>query len=287
MFEPYMAGAWIVGGIVALMAGTVGFFVVLRGSTFEAHTVPLGAFPGAAAATLLGIDRSVGLLAFSLAAVAGIALLSRRDDSQVATALSLVVLLGLGALLLSLTTAYAPAVNALLFGELLGIGADDVGPAAVLGVVSVAATSFLFRPLLLLTVSPELGAARGLRPRLLHLLFLGNVALAAAAALPLVGALLVFALMVGPASAARALTNRPLPAMAMSAALALGMVWLAIALSFLSNWPVGFFVGTGGAVCYGAGRLARASATRGGASGFPAGHSRDPSDGGTASVACR
>ena len=253
-----MVNTWIVGTIVALVASTVGFFVVLRGSTFEAHTVPLGAFPGAAAAALLGINQYVGLVVFSLGAVACITGLARRDDRQVATALALVMLLGLGALFLSLTTEYSPAVYALLFGELLGVGEDEILPVAILGTVSVATTVALFRPLLLDTISSELAEAHGIRTRTLHLVFLGNVALAAAAALPVVGALLVFTLMVGPASAARAFTDRPLPAMILSAAFALLVVWTAISLSFASDWPIGFFVGAFGALSYAVGRIVRA-----------------------------
>jgi zinc/manganese transport system permease protein len=89
----------------------------------------------------------------------------------------------------------------------------------------------------------------------MEVLFLGVVALATAMALPVVGALLVFSLMVGPASAARALTDRPLRAMLLSAVLAVVTVWASIALSFLLNWPIGFFVGGLSAVAYGAGRI--------------------------------
>ena len=277
MFAPYLMNAWITATIVALMAGTIGFFVVLRGNTFEAHTLPLGAFPGAAAATLLGLDPLIGLLAFSLAAVGGIALLARRDDRQVATALALVLLLGLGALLLSLTRAYAPAVFALLFGELLGVGAGTILPMALIGALSIGTTLALFRPLLLDTLAPELAAgatAVGGR-RLLRALFLLDLAVVAAAALPVVGALLVFTLMVGPPAAARALTNRPLVAMTLSAALALATVWLSLALSFWTDWPIGFFVGMLGVVCYAAGRVAKTARAvppaSGGAPGAAAG----------------
>ncbi len=253
-----MVNTWIVATIVALVAGSVGFFVVVRGNTFEAHTLPLSAFPGAAAATLLGIDQFVGLLVFALGAVAGIVALARRDGRQVATALSLVMLLGFGAFFLSRTTEYSQAVYALLFGELLGVGSGEILPVALIGATSVALTLALFRPLLLDTVSPDLAAAHGIRGGRLHVVFLVNVALAAAAALPVVGALLVFSLTVGPASAARALTDRPLPAMLLSALLAVVFVWTAIALSFATDCPVGFFVGVLGALAYASGRWARA-----------------------------
>ena len=91
--------------------------------------------------------------------------------------------------------------------------------------MSIALIVMLFRPLLLSSVSPELGEARGVSARGMEVLFLGIVALATAMALPVVGALLVFSLMVGPAAAARALTDRPLVAMLLSAALSVVTVW--------------------------------------------------------------
>lgn len=254
MFDDFMINTWIAASLVGAVAGVVGFFVVLRGASFAAHALPLSAFPGAAAANLMGVNPLVGLLLFSGLGVAGISQLARRGRRDLATALSLVMLLGLGALFLSRTTEYFQAVYALLFGEVLGVSNADLAPVAVLSVVSVALVIILFRPLLLSSVFPELGETRGVSARLMEVLFLSVVALATTMALPVVGALLVFSLMVGPASAARALTDRPLPALFLSAGLALVTVWAAIALSLVSDWPIGFFVGSLSAVAYGAGR---------------------------------
>lgn len=262
MFDDFMINTWIAASLVAAVAGVVGFFVVLRGASFAAHALPLSAFPGAAAANLMGVNPLAGLLLFSGLGVAGISQLAGRGRRDVATALSLVMLLGLGALFLSRTTAYFQAVYALLFGEVLGVSNADLTPVAVLSVVCVGLVVTMFRPLLLSSVSPELGEARGVSAQLMEVLFLGVVALATAMALPVVGALLVFSLMVGPASAARALTGRPLPAMWLSAGLALVTVWVAIALSFVSDWPVGFFVGGLSAVAYAAGRISSVAQPR-------------------------
>jgi zinc/manganese transport system permease protein len=254
MFEDFMINTWIAATLVAVVAGIVGFFVVIRGASFAAHALPLSAFPGAAAADLMGVNPLVGLLVFSGLGVAAISQLARRPRRDLATAMSLVMLLGLGALFLSRTTEYFQAVYALLFGEVLGVSSAEIGPVALLGVVSVALIVILFRPLLLSSVSPELGEARGVSARLMEVLFLSTVALATAVALPVVGALLVFSLMVGPASAARALTRRPLLAMLLSAAISVVTVWAAIALSFVSEWPIGFFVGGLSAIAFGTGR---------------------------------
>ncbi len=262
MFAGFMLHTWLVATVVALVAGVVGLFVVVRGSAFAAHALPLGAFPGAAAATLLRLPPGVGLAAFALLGVAGIARLGRRGARDVATALTLVTLLGLGALCLSLTSEYSAAIYALLFGQVLGISARDVVVTFALGAVALAAAALLYRPLLLSSVSPDLAAAQGIAQGRMDLWFLGLLALATVMTLPVVGALLVFSLLVGPPAAARAVAGRPLAATFLSAGIALAIAWAAIALAYVSNWPVGFFVGTLCAAAYAAGRGAAAWRSR-------------------------
>jgi zinc/manganese transport system permease protein len=71
---------------------------------------------------------------------------------------------------------------------------------------------------------------------------------------PVVGTLLIFSLMIGAPAAARSFTDRPLVAMALSVAIALMMVWSAIALSYTTDYPIGFFVGSLSAGAYALGR---------------------------------
>jgi zinc/manganese transport system permease protein len=254
MFSGFMVNTWTVATIVAVVAGVVGFFVVLRGSAFVADALPTGAFAGAAGASLIGVNTLVGLGVFSLAGALGIGWLGRRGRHDVATALTLVLMLGLGALFLSFSVEYAPEIYSLLFGEVLGISVNEVAPVAALGAVCVVAIMVMFRPLMLASVMPELGEARGVRSYRIEMYFLVVIALATSMALPVVGALLIFSLMIGPPAAARSVTDDPYLAMALSVVIAMGTVWAAIAASYASNWPVGFFVGMIGAFCYGAGR---------------------------------
>jgi zinc/manganese transport system permease protein len=254
MFSGFMASTWEVASIVAVVAGVVGFFVVLRGAAFVADAVPQGAFTGAAAASLLGVSTLIGLAVASLAGALGISWLGRRGRRDVATALVLVVMLGLGALFLSFSSEYAPEIYSLLFGEVLGVSATEIAPVAILGGLSVLAILILFRPLLLSSVMPELAEARGVRAARMELVFLIVLALATSMTLPVTGALLIFSLMIGPPAAARSVTSRPGPAMLLSVLIALVVVWLSIAAAYQTNWPVGFFVGTLGAVCYAVGR---------------------------------
>src|SRR6185312_6729392 len=250
MLSGFMVNAWIVAGIVAVVAGAVGFFVVLRGSAFAADALPTGAFAGAAGASLIGVNTLAGLGVFSVLGALGIGWLSRRSRHDVATALTLVMMLGLGALFLSFSSQYAPEIYSLLFGEVLGISSNEIVPVAVLGAVTVAALIVLYRPLLLTAVMPALGEARGVRAARVETLFLVVLALATSMALPVVGALLIFSLMIGPPAAARSFTDRPAIAIGLSVLMALGTVWAAIAASYQTNWPVGFFVGTLSAVWY-------------------------------------
>jgi zinc/manganese transport system permease protein len=249
-----MVNAWEVASIVAVVAGIVGFFTVLRGSAFAAHAIPNGSFAGAAGASLIGVSTLLGLGVFSLAGALGIGVLGRRGRHDVATALALVMMLGLGALFLSFSEEYAPAVYSLLFGEVLGISANEVAPTAILGALCVLAIAVSYRPLMLSSILPEVGEARGVSSSRMEMLFLIVLALSTAMTVPVVGTLLIFSLMIGAPAAARSFTDRPLVAMALSVAFALLIVWFAIAASYETNYPVGFFVGVLSASAYALGR---------------------------------
>jgi zinc/manganese transport system permease protein len=258
MFSSFMVNAWLIGSIVAVVAGVVGFFVVMRGSAFAAHAIPNGAFAGAAGANLLGINPLVGLGVFSLAAALGIAKLSRRGRADAVTALALVMMLALGAAFLSQSTEYEPAIFSLLFGEILGVSTGQLWPVIVLGMVCVVAVGVLYRPLLLTSIAPEIAAARGLRPARLEVIFLIILACATTMTVPVVGALLIFTLMIGPPAAARCFCDRALVAMGLSVLIALLTIWGALACAYTTNWPVGFYVGSYSAAWFVLGRLFQA-----------------------------
>ncbi len=254
MFAPFMITAWEASAVVAVLAGVVGFFTVLRGAAFAAHSLPNGAFAGAAGASLIGANELVGLGVFAVAGAVTIATLGRRARNDVATALTIVIMLGLGDLFLSRTTEYAQEIYALLFGEVLGVSSTELVPTLGIAVVCLVAVAVLYRPLLLTSVAPEVAEARGIRRGRMDLYFLLVLALATTAAVPVVGSLLIFSLLIGPPAAAGAMTKRPMVAMGLSVVIALATVWSSIALSYALNLPVGFFVGTLSAFVYAGGR---------------------------------
>jgi zinc/manganese transport system permease protein len=255
VFSGFMLNAWAVATIVAVVAGMVGFFVVMRGSAFVAHAVPNGSFAGAAGASLIGVSTIVGLGVFAVLGALGIGLLGRRARHDVATALALVVMLGLGALFLSISVEYAPEIYSLLFGEVLGISSQEIGPTLGLAAVCVAAIGVLYRPLMVSSVVPEVGEARGVSRLGMELCFLLVVALATTMTVPVVGTLLIFSLMIGAPAAARSFASSPGRALGLSVGIALVTVWASIAASYTTDYPVGFFVGGLSAVAYAAGRL--------------------------------
>ena len=134
------------------------------------------------------------------------------------------------------------------------MSSGELLPTAGIGLVCIAVVVVLYRRLLLSSVMPDVAEARGIRGPRMDLAFLVVLALATTMAVPVVGSLLIFSLIIGPPAAARSFTSNPLKAMALSVGLALATVWAAIALSFASNLPIGFFVGAISAFSYGAGR---------------------------------
>ena len=254
MFSDFLINTWIAASVVAIVAGLVGFFVVLRGSSFLAHALPHGAFAGAAGAALLGLDPILGMGVFAVGGALTVSTLGRRGRNDVVIALALVVMLASGALFLSLGNQYSAEVFALLFGQILGVSSAELLPILVLGAVCVVAVVVAYRPLLLASVLPEQAAARGINAFGMSVFFAVLVALATTMSVPVVGALLMFSLLVGPPAAARLFTADPLRAIPLSIGFALVVVWASIAAAYLSSLPVGFYVTLGSAVLYGAGR---------------------------------
>jgi zinc/manganese transport system permease protein len=251
----FMQNAWVAGTAVAIVGGVVGFFVVLRGATFVAHAVPRASFAGAAGAALVGQSSALGLGTFAVLSALGIASISRERRHGVATALILAAALGLGDLFLTIGHVYAPAVFALLFGQIVGISTPDVHAVLIVSAITVVLFAATFRPLLLQTVSPHVAEARGFWTRGLEVWFLLLVSGAAAAMVPVVGALLAFSLMVGPAATGSIIGKSPLKALGWSIVFGVLSLWLSVWLAYLTFWPIGFFVSGFCLLFYAAARL--------------------------------
>jgi zinc/manganese transport system permease protein len=239
----FMQNAFAASGIVAVVAGVVGFFLVLRGQTFAGHALSHVGFAGATGAVLIGIPPLAGMIVFTIAAGLGMGVLGERIKARdVAVGILLSLSLGLGLLFLHFYTAYATQVTALLFGNILGVDGRTAWYLFALGLVSLLALAAISRPLLFASLQPELAEAKGVSLSFVSLLFLAIVALTVAECAQIVGILLVFTLMVGPAATAGRLTTRLGSGVALAALLALGQAWIGIALAYYTDWPPSFWI---------------------------------------------
>ncbi len=272
----FMRNAFVAGGLVAVMSGLVGFFLVLRGQTFAGHALSHVGFTGATGAVLLGISPFWGLVIVTVAAGIGMGLLGERlAGRDVAIGMVLATSLGLGLLFLHFFTAYASQATALLFGNVFGVDRATVWGLAGLCLLAAVGLAIIARPLLFATLQPELAEARGVSLRLVSVLFLALVALCTAGCAQIVGVLLVFTLMVGPAAAAQRLTIQLGTGILLAVVLALGEAWGGITLAWLTDWPASFWITALSALVYGLSCLSGGHKFVPGSSNEPLAASRD------------
>lgn len=247
----FMTNAFAAAGMVAVVSGLVGYFLVMRGQTFAGHALSHIGFAGATGAGLIGLAPLWGLVGFTLAAGVAMGLLSERiSNRDVAIGVVLALALGFGLLFLHYYTSFATQATALLFGNVLAVDRAMIATLAALGVVTLGALAAIMRPLIFATLQPELAEAKGVPMRLVSTAFLAIVALAVSACAQIVGVLMVFTLMVGPAAAAQRLTAGLWSGLALAAALALGEAWIGIVLAYQTDWPVSFCIALLSAAVY-------------------------------------
>jgi zinc/manganese transport system permease protein len=239
----FMQHAFEAGTIVAIIAGIVGYFVVLRRSSFAAHALSHIGFAGAAGAVLFGVDPIIGLLLFTSGGGITIGLLGRRAasrDIQIGTVLAF--MLGLGVLFISLYSGYATEAYSILFGEILGISSSDVVVTLIASLAILLLTAAVYRPLLFASLDEDVAEAKGLPTLLLGVIFMLLVAVATSISVQVVGVLLIFALMVTPAAIAQRLSKQPRNAIIISVFIALMATWIGLFVSFYEPYPVSFFI---------------------------------------------
>lgn len=246
---PFMVNAFRAGTIVAVTAALVGWFMVLRRQTFAGHTLSVAAFPGAAGATLAGIDPAVGYFGACLLAALFIARRGRRagagsGEESAAIGVAQAFLLACGLLFVARYHGFLNGLNALLFGTFLGITTDQVTALAVAAVVTLAALAAVGRRLLYASIDPAVAAARAVPVGLLGTGFLLLLGIAAAQASQITGAMLVFALLVLPAATAQRLTTRPAAGPVLAVTLALAATWTGLTVAYYTPYPVGFCIAT-------------------------------------------
>ena len=244
----FMRHAVVAGGAIAVAAGLVGYFVVLRNQVFASDALGHVAFTGGLGGLLAGFPLINAVFVSTIGGALAIGSLggrARGRDVAIGTVFAWV--LGLGVLFLSLyTTARSGASGivgvTVLFGSILSLEASQATIATIAALATAVTLLAISRPLLFASVDPDVATARGVPTRLVTAMFLVLVGATVAEAVQAVGALLIFALLVTPAAVAQNMTARPFAALAVSAGSALAFVWLGLGLAFYIPYPAGFFI---------------------------------------------
>lgn len=247
LFEPGLFSsapvrtALVIGAVVAVVSAVVGVFTVLRGQSFAGHSLADVSTAGGSGSLLLGFSPLTGFLWGGILGALAMDLIGvqRVRGRDVATGIVLGAATGLAALFLYLDTttqAITGATQQILFGSIFTVDTSTVPVVAVCGLLALGLIAFIFRPLLLSSLSPEAAAARGVRLRLVGSLFM--VALAAAVALSAlaIGAVLSTALLIGPAASALRLTRRFGWSIGVAAVLGVATTWLGIVFTYDSYY---------------------------------------------------
>ena len=254
----FMQNAFAAALLVAIVSGATGYFLVLRGQSFAGHALGHVGFAGATGAILVGASPFWGLILVTTLGGALMGFLGERlAERDVAIGMVLSLALGLGLLFLNFFTGTSVRATSLLFGNVLGVDAPTVWRMAGAAVLTLAALAFLSRPLLFASMRPELAEAQGVDLRLVSVAFLGLVGVAVAEAVQVVGVLLVFTLMVGPAATAQRLTPQFATGLAVSVALAAVQAASGVALAYLTDWPTSFWISMLGILFYALAMLKR------------------------------
>jgi len=238
LFVPFELGFQqraLIGGILAaLMASTVGTWLVLRGMSFFGDAFVHGIVPGIAAAVVFDVNPLLGAAVAALVMVLAIELVQRRTTLAEDTSIGLlfVGMLALGVVIISQLDSYSGSLTTILFGDALGVSwASIVGQLVVLAIVVVASV-VLYRPLMALSLNRDKAELLGMRPHFAHAALLVLIALAVIGSYQSVGTLLVFGLLVGPPATASLLSRTVRQMIVIAAVIGVVSVWAGLMISY-------------------------------------------------------
>ena len=248
---PFIQNAFLAGSLISVVAAIVGYFLLTRGLTFAGHALSEIGFTGAAGALVLGIDPVWGLFAFTVIGGIGIAVLGKQlRERDLTIGIIMTFMLGIGAFFISLYNGYAQRAYSILFGTILGISTIDVFITLIFSVGTLIVLTIIFRPLLFSSFDPEVAEAKGVPVSLLAIIFLILVAITVSISVQVVGVLLIFTLLVGPAATAARLTHVPIKAIGLAIIMGLFYTWFGIFMAINGTVPVSFYIASISFVVY-------------------------------------
>ena len=211
MFDDFLFRALLAGTGLALVTGPAGCFIVWRRLAYFGETIAHSALLGVALAVIIDFDLTVGIFATASVIVLAMFYLERRDTLPTDTLLGLLAHggLALGLVILSFFPDMRVDLQALLFGDILAVSRVDLAVIWIGGALALGVLCLIWRPLLAATVSPDLARVAGMNPERARLIFGIFLAGVIAAAIKVVGVLLIVALLVIPAATARRFATSP------------------------------------------------------------------------------
>jgi manganese/iron transport system permease protein/iron/zinc/copper transport system permease protein len=213
LFEPYGFQFFQHGIIVATIAGALcgllGVFVVLRGMSYIGHGLSHAVFGGAAASAVIGINFFIGAGIWGIISGVLIARVARRRVLGADAAIGVVTTASF-ALGLALMNRYGQAsksIEAVLFGSVLGVKVADIVAVSLVAVFALAVIVVWYRKLLFSTFDPDVAQVSGVNVSVVEVVLLSLLSLTILVTMRVIGTLLISALLVIPAAAARMTTN--------------------------------------------------------------------------------
>lgn len=241
----FMRHAYLAGTMAALLSGMIGYFVVMRNLSFAAHALGHIGFAGASGGILLGFSALTGQLILTLFAALVMGVLGEQiNRNDVAIGIILSFCLGLGTLFLHFSQGYAGQAMIILFGNILSVSTEELIFMFYLTILCLLAMSIIAKRLLFTSLDPVLAEAKGISLFRLSLIFTLMMAVAVTLASQIVGIILVFTLVIGPAAIAIQLSRHFWVGLSLSILLSILVVWISISLSFYTDWPIPFWITT-------------------------------------------
>ncbi|MCI1635878.1 metal ABC transporter permease [Bifidobacterium sp.] len=240
---PFMVNAALAGLCIAVAAGVMGYFTIARNSTFAAHALAHIGLPGATGAVLLSLPVSVGLGVFALGGALVIGALGKRaTQREIATGTVLAFATGLGLFFARLSTSASQQMQSILFGSILTITSDQIIGFVIFDVVLLLVVTVVYRPLLFSSLDEQVAQAKGINIGVMNVIFMAMMAGVITIAVPAVGTLLIFALVITPAATANILVASPFRAMLLAGAICLISIWGGLVLSAMFPTPPSFMI---------------------------------------------
>ena len=239
----FVRNALVAGSLAAVLGAVVGYFVVIRKVSFAAHALAHIGFTGATGAALFALSPLEGMLAISvLAGITMGATGSRLQYSDQSIGMTLSICMGLGVLFLAFYKGFAGQATAILFGNVFGVSHNQIIQTLFLSVICLGTLLLFSRKLFFASVQPDLAEGRGISLSVLAVVFMVILAVSVSLASQVVGTLLVFTLIIGPAGIASRFCRNFWSGMITSVIIALITVWSGILMACFTSWPPSFCI---------------------------------------------